>query len=291
MGQSSLARHGVIIGFLAASSFLIAHTVNAFIEHALFIAPASAPMPSNKESRPELSSQGTEDNNEMILRGGLFLLPQTSETVALAGEQKSTLPPLNLPSKLVLRGTTLGQGRLSSAILEEVSSKRQALYHLGDHIPDVGELADVQRSGVLIRQGPQEEFLPVRLTENSTPGQLSGAVPIRTSLPNTKTRFVLDRQEVAAAMSDLSKLLSQARATPYFVDGKVAGFQIVPVTTDSFFTKIGLIAGDILQRVNGAEVRDPGQVLSLFQQVKQERNVKVDVLRQGQPTTLTYEIR
>ncbi len=58
-----------------------------------------------------------------------------------------------------------------------------------------------------------------------------------------------------------------------------------------FFDKIGLQSNDLLQRINGVEIRDPGMLLSLFQQLRQERTVRVDLVRNEQRQILSYEIR
>jgi len=58
-----------------------------------------------------------------------------------------------------------------------------------------------------------------------------------------------------------------------------------------FFDKIGLQTNDVLQRINGVELRDPGMLLSLFQQLRNERTIRVDLVRNTQRQTLTYDIR
>ena len=41
----------------------------------------------------------------------------------------------------------------------------------------------------------------------------------------------------------------------------------------------------------GVEIRDPGTMLTLFQQLRNEKTVKLDVLRNNQRTAMTYDIR
>jgi general secretion pathway protein C len=279
---------GVVVLFLA--SFVIAHSVNAVIAYHIAVIPdlqdpAHAIAPSGGPPSPS-----SEELSQHILHSGLFPLPRQNNHLSIGadgGEAADAAPPLNLSKKLVLRGTSYGDLRFSTAIIEEIASKSLSLYHLTDDIPNAGELVEIRREGVLIRQGRREEFLPINA------GDLGEALPMPVSnvIPDPKKKMLLDRREVNAALSDLSKLLGQARANPYFVDGKVNGFLLTIFNPDSFFGRIGLISGDVLKRVNGIEVRDPGQVVGLFQQVKEERLVKVDVLRQGLPATLTYEIR
>jgi general secretion pathway protein C len=92
-------------------------------------------------------------------------------------------------------------------------------------------------------------------------------------------------------MNDLPKLLSQARAVPFLVNGAMNGFRLDYVAPASFYEKIGLLRGDILKQVNGVEIKDPGTMLSLFQQLRNEQSVKLDVVRNNQPTTMTFDIR
>ena len=58
-----------------------------------------------------------------------------------------------------------------------------------------------------------------------------------------------------------------------------------------FYEKIGVQTGDVLQRVNGVDIRDPSTMLSLLQQLKNEQIVKLDVVRNNQRSTITYELR
>jgi general secretion pathway protein C len=203
--------------------------------------------------------------------------------------------PLNLASKLTLLGVVVGDRQGVSAIVEELSSKRQLFFRLHDQIPDIGEITEIRRDGIVVRQGDQQEFLGLAASLNENPPSVpvtpvplaKAAVPV----PGSPVRTVLDRREVEQAMGDLPKLLTQARAVPYLVNGAINGFRLDYVAPSSFYEKIGLKYGDVLQQVNGVEVRDPGTMLSLFQQLRNEKTVKLDVLRNNQRTAMTFDIR
>ncbi|MBH0194768.1 MAG: hypothetical protein HP494_04015 [Nitrospira sp.] len=188
----------------------------------------------------------------------------------------------------------MGDKRGVFAIVEELASKKQALYRLHEQILNLGEVADIQRNGMVIRQGNLEEWLELGLTEklaipgNSTAAPSSAPSP---QAPGTPLRKVVDRREVELAMNDLPKLMTQARAMPHMVNGAVNGFRIDYMAPASFYEKIGIQTGDILQRVNGVDIRDPGTMLNLLQQLKNERVVKLDMVRNNQPSTVTYELR
>ena len=104
-------------------------------------------------------------------------------------------------------------------------------------------------------------------------------------------RRSVDRAELDQTLANVPALMTQARALPFMNNGKMVGFRLDFIQKGSFFEKLGLQAGDVLQRINGVELRDPGTALSLFQQLRTEHNVAVDVLRNNQRTTLAYDIR
>ena len=179
-----------------------------------------------------------------------------------------------------------------SAIIEELSSKRQLFLRLHEQIPGIGEISEIRREGIVVRQGEQEELLEMLTGEF---GKSSGpqVASVGASAPRTggPIRKVLDRREVEQAMNDLPRLLSQARAVPFFVNGTMNGFRLDYIAPASFYEKIGLRYGDVLKQVNGVEIKDPSTMLSLFQQLRNEQSVKVNVLRNNQPTTMTFDIR
>jgi general secretion pathway protein C len=109
--------------------------------------------------------------------------------------------------------------------------------------------------------------------------------------PVPPQRRVLDRREITEALNDPTRLLTQAQTVPFLNDGKLDGFRLYNVMPLGFFDKIGLQTSDILQRINGVELRDPSMVLSLMQQLRNERTVRVELVRNSQRQTLTYEIR
>jgi general secretion pathway protein C len=179
-----------------------------------------------------------------------------------------------------------------SAIVEELSSKRQLFFKLHDQIPDVGEISEIRRDGIVVRQGDQQELLELAASQiQKPPSTPITAAPAIVPTPGLPVRTVLDRREVEQAMGDVPKLLSQARAVPYLVNGAMNGFRLDFIAPSSFYEKIGLKYGDVLQQVNGVDIRDPGTMLTLFQQLRNEKTVKLDVLRNNQRTAMTFDIR
>lgn len=289
---------------LMASGLLVAHTINAFVADTLYVTPERAAGSGSDASAgtPLLASYSPTQAMEQIRASGLFVLPPPTENgssgVTSSGRRGSNSPvvraSLGLATKLRLIGTVLGDERGVFAIVEDLSSKQQSLYHLHESVLDLGEVSEIRRNGIVIRQGNVEELLGLAISEGQA--ALTGATgtapnPQAGPAPIAPLRKVVDRREVEQAMNDLPKLLSQARAVPNTVNGAINGFRLDYIAPTSFYEKIGVQTGDVLQRVNGVDIRDPSTMLNLLQQLKNEQTVKLDLVRNNQRSTITYELR
>ncbi len=293
MPWSPITRRVAAGSYLTLMAFTVAHATNAFVANALYVPldppnlSASAPEPFGA-SDPAASQQTV----DVILQSGLFELPPTLQSAKGGGPAAGPPPPpIEAARKVALLGSVFGNDGGIMAIFEDLASKKQELYRLGAQVPNVGTLETIEKDRVLFRSGLSEEWLTLTAAQQVRDGAPGFAPPPSAQTKTAPARRVLDRREVNDAMSDPTRLLTQAQAVPYLTDGKLDGFRLYNVVPSGFFDKIGLQTNDIVQRINGVELRDPGMLLSLFQQLRNERTVRVDMVRNTQRQTLTYDIR
>jgi general secretion pathway protein C len=280
----------LILLFVLGATFLIAHTINAVIAEALFV-PSGVALPQTVLDQDRSGTRSPSALAEQVRMSGLFPLPPDpiGMTGGVGGPMRQVL---NVASKIKLLGVVVGDHAGVSAIIEELSSKRQLFFRLHDQITDVGEISEIRHNGIVIRQGDQQELLELSTGQPEKPpvAQVASTGPA-TALSSGQIKKVLDRREVEQALNDLPKLLSQARAVPVLANGSMSGFRLDYIAPSSFYEKIGLQYGDVLKQVNGVEIKDPGTMLSLFQQLRNEKSVKLDILRNNQRTTMLFDIR
>ena len=104
-------------------------------------------------------------------------------------------------------------------------------------------------------------------------------------------RFSIDEAGVAALTTNINQYMTQVRLIPFFEGNKSAGYRIAAIRPGTTFEQLGFQGGDVLQQVNGLDVSTPVKLYTIFQNLKDEKKVSVNILRQGQKNTLTYEIR
>lgn len=125
---------------------------------------------------------------------------------------------------------------------------------------------------------------------------LTGAVA---SLPTgegikriSDTQFEVSQSEIDAVMNGgMASMAQDVRIVPYFEGGVAKGFKLYSIKPGSLLSKIGLMNGDVIQKVNGYDISSPEKALQVYGLLKNEKNVQVDLTRNGQNKTIGYGIR
>ena len=103
--------------------------------------------------------------------------------------------------------------------------------------------------------------------------------------------FSIDEAGVSQLTGNINQFMTQVRLIPFFEGNKSAGYRIAAIRPGTTFERLGFQGGDVLQQVNGVDLSSPEKLYTIFQNLKDEKKVSVNILRQGQKNTLTYEIR
>ncbi len=179
----------------------------------------------------------------------------------------------------------------SFAIIEDQAKKRQALYRVGDTILDSATLARVDWDKVVLDRDGEEEILELSSARGPSGAQAAASASAERIRKTADNKFVIDRREVDKTLENLNQVYTQARAVPFFENGKTVGFRVFAIKPGSVFEKIGLQNGDIIRKVNGVEITDPTKALSLFTELQNEGHVALDLERNKQAKSFSYEIR
>jgi general secretion pathway protein C len=260
---------------LTVLAYFLADTVDAMIRRTLDTAPRfTAPIERDHafhEPRHELSDYLT------ILKTGIF------------GEDKGpSSSPAVESSTYRLIGTIEGDG-FSGAVLEDASGP--AFYRIDQKLPDGSKIIKVQRDKVTLRRANGTTIELQVVDETKIVGIAKPGVNAAGVRRLSEGKWAVDQQEVTASAENINSLLTQARALPYMEQGKTVGFRISEIVPGSLYEKIGLQNGDVIQKINSQDVDDPAKFFQMYQGLKEERNITIDIVRDGQRQSLNYEIR
>ena len=274
--------------FLLGFSYFVADLVSLFIGRQLEL-PARL-VSVEWAATTEAQVKPTAEIYSSIVDRNIFGI-KPSAAIASPEEMAPQPVPL-LPLRVRLVGTIVGEPEDSLAVIEDLGTKEQRLYHIEDIVGTDAKLIEVARNEVTFLRGDVRETLTVQ--EEGAPGQTT-MPPTAMTAPRpagAQNSWVLDKQEVAAALENLPQLLTKARVVPNLSpDGKSDGFRVVSISPASFYERIGLRNGDVIQRINGVEVRDPQTFMQIFNQLRDESSITMDLMRNNQKESFSYEIR
>jgi general secretion pathway protein C len=210
------------------------------------------------------------------------------------------IQPTQLQLKLV--GTAAGTDKQLYAIIEDLSKRGgQAVYQVGDTVQSV-VITAINRYCVVFNNGGRPEELCFQRDGAEGKGPQSPAAPPAPSTTSQQeddtgilrvdgATWRVSRELLLEQFGNFGLLSAQARMIPYMVQGQPQGFRLTQVVPDSTLQKLGLQSGDVLQKVNSLNINSPAEALQAFQQLHNESTVRLEILRQNRPATLTYEIR
>lgn len=238
--------------------------------------PHSRPVSTGAAPRPAAEPEGRLEAYDIIVKRNLFdaaLRHAEPDTDAMA------LQPTTL--KVALLGTVTGPRGRSFAVIEETDKKKQGLYRVGDPVQNAF-VKEILRGKVILRIDGRDEVLEIQ-KRPAAPGKSQPS-----PAPSRESQIVVKRAELKRSLARMNDLLTELRIRPHLQNGKDRGFSVLWIKPDSFFLKMGLKDGDIIQGFNDRSIESPDDMLALYQDLKAGSPIALRIVRRGKPTTLNY---
>ncbi len=285
-----------------ALAFVGADIVNGIIHQKLHLPPKTSQRKTDKPaSKPEKRSP---THYAVIHERDLFhSAKEKVGTKKSVGKSKKVVIKEGTlektPLQVRLRGTVYRERGNSVAIIEDLKTRKQDLYHVGDIILGEAKLIAVSRNKVYLERNGNQEILEVyEKTEERASERLARRPPARRSMPTgpgikrlSANRYQIPQEDLIDAFENMNELLTQVRVVPNFKDGVPDGFKLLSIKRGSVIHRAGLRNGDIVKRVNGIEIDSPDKAFEVYEQVRNEPLITVEVLRGRSKKTFRYEVR
>jgi general secretion pathway protein C len=199
---------------------------------------------------------------------------------------------------LELIGTIyLGNRDKSFASVREKGQADADIYRVGEGIIGNEEalVAGVDRNEVIINNKGVKECLSLvsDLEKQLAAGDLGGGISAGAGSGDQLPPVLVDGSYVESELgAGFGKIINAARLVPNTVDNQINGFKIFAIDPSSLFAKVGLQNGDVITQVNDASLKNPDQGFALYESFRNEREVRISVLRNGTtPQMITVRIK
>jgi general secretion pathway protein C len=283
--------------FVALVALVAAKTVNLFIEAAI------APAPSAPTARGGGRTVGQQPPATLDLPrlAGITNLPLPAPESHDDGPKPDmSSEPVRTSLRIKLLGTLVSTAPgWSIGSLLDLGNQKSSTVMVGDRVQNA-EVLSIERDRVIIANNGRREYIgaeagdgapappPIATTRPvGEPGQGYGA-GIRALDENN---YEVPKTEVDRALANLNDLAMQARIVPAFKDGQAEGFKLFSIRPDSLYSKIGIVNGDVIKRINGFEMNSPEKALEVYTKLKDANRIDIEVDRNGSTLRKTYNVR
>ena len=236
--------------------------------------------------------------------------PQKTQAMAAVKQQPKAIviQPLNIK----LLGTMVA-GDASAAIIALSLGAEQQTFFVGDNIQANVILKTVEPYAIIVDRNGRLERISLEQGEQLRPIAMT---PVETGHNKYATlnnkKYALEEPDLEDQASDeykassnkkidinhfqqqlqnLPALLSQARARPHFVNGKIAGFALSDISPGSLYSQAGLQNGDIILSVNGEQITSVQQAMRVYAELKSASTLNIKLMRATAIQHIRYDLR
>ena len=237
----------------------------------------------------------TPDDGSAIVKRNIFGLVGTPDATAQSAAAAAPLTKTKLQLKLL--GTVAGDVSVARAIIEDMPSKVQDLYKIGDFIQGA-RIDSIERNRVILSLGGQREVLDLCLAASERPANtpitrepaaartdLRGAVKVI-----SPTEFEINKKAFLARVGGMQAIFRMAQFMPHVVNGKTEGLRIGGLEDVSMARFVGLENNDVIQVVNGQQLTSRQKAFQVFRKARGQPSMSVQLLRDGKRKTLSFAV-
>ena len=203
------------------------------------------------------------------------------EKPAESGPCRKSKVPIKLIGTLVFPGSDA-----SIASIVEKGFKDPDNYQVGEYLFDEGEIliVEIKRNVIVLdNNGKKEcvysdekgkEFAEKRIIRNTAAEESSEEFG---DLVIMEPNYI--DQELGPGFANI---LNKQRLVPNIdKTGKSNGFKIFSIQAGSLFARAGFKDGDIITGINQHDLQDPAQGFKLFETIKDEKEITINFIRNG----------
>ena len=209
-------------------------------------------------------------------------------SVSAASGASADEPATQLQLKLL--GTIPGDKSIALADIQDIQSKMENLYHIGDTIQGA-KIEEIARGRVVLLANGRREVLEMAVsssageptTAESPRPATTGSAPsihevVKVISPN---ELLINKQKFLARVGGMEAVLKTVKLEPYVVDGKTQGMKITGLSDDvaAMAALANLQNGDVIQNINGQNLTSQQKTFQVLQKARSQPALDVQVLR------------
>jgi type II secretion system protein C len=271
----------------------------------------SVAVANNSEAFKERNSGQANRNYEAVWKRDLFGSLKTKETAVPKAVTIESMARAPKELGLELVGTVVtGIAEFNLAIVKNAKTQVQESLHEGDRFGDY-RVKKILRNNIIVIRNDREMLLAMEIggtgpvyrhtipsqaiTQASTPEDTedSFVVEIAAAIPDPplqkQIRYKVARAPVFESLAD-PEAMENVRFIPQNQGDASLGYRFENLDYQNVFARFGLVATDVVQRINGEAVNSLDQAVQAIDRLRGGEGVEIEIVRGGEPWRIKVQI-
>ena len=238
------------------------------------------------------------DNPDIIIKRNIF----GSSGLSSAKQDLEQVTKVNsisvLKAQLRLLATVAGDEEVACAVIENVKTKIQDLYRIGDIIEGT-RIERIDRNKIVLVNEGQREVLHLYVTDGNSDRIEKSTEPVIARKPDaaeavnviSPTEREINKKAFLARVGGMEAIIKTVQIAPYVEDGKEKGVRITGLEGLSMARFVGFENGDIIQNINGSTVTNRRKAFQILRKARSQSSISIQLLRGQQEKKLSFGIK
>jgi general secretion pathway protein C len=236
-------------------------------------------------SKPQAGGQRQGDRASLAQVSNLNIFGKAGVTPAKKVSRKAPETRLNL----TLHGVFVEEDPELGAAIIGTSGNKQKYYKVGANVMNGVKLQGVFDDRVVLLRNGQSEVLRFPKVSTRGGGTVS-PVSARSSNSSRSNRSASLREYKEVFQQEPLKIFEHVRFVPVRSRDGLKGYRVLPQKDRKLYNKLGIRPSDLVTAVNGVNLTNDKEAMKLIQMIKDATSVQVDIVRNGQPQSLNFNL-
>jgi len=188
-------------------------------------------------------------------------------------------------SDFKLIGTVTGPPNIARALILKKGERQPEIFRLWKDLYGF-TLTGIDTSKIYLKKNSETYTLNLYDKKNISATDKS---PVNDNTGGSVVKKSISRAEMQQkVMNNIDNAMQGIQAGPHRVNGQIEGFKIIRIRPYNILYEYGIRSGDIIKRINGKKVDSTEKLFNMWQGMKNESKMTIDVERNTQ--ILTFEL-
>lgn len=274
--MQNIKYHAISISSALLFSYISAITINGIIKNNLAVYPS-------EKNKFKMANHFQKENANIdinqLIESGFFRTANPGND-----DSDETASAIN-DFKLI--GTVTGPSGIARALILKKGERQPEIFKLWKDLYGF-KITGIESSKIYLKKNNETYTLELYDKKNNSPS--SNTVSNNESSESVLKKNISRAEMQQKVMNNIDNAMQGIQAGPHRVNGQIEGFKLIRIRPYNILYGYGIRSGDIIKRINGKKIDSTEKLFNMWQGIKDESKMIIDVERSGRIVTFELNI-